>query len=63
METLGQRIFRIIVSNIGALVVFYMMLLYGRENVPLVEQYWKIPFSLLTTYLLYQDFMILIGKD
>lgn len=62
METMLQRIFRIIISNIVALIVFYLMYLYGIENVPMVDQYWHIPFSLLVTYLLYEDYKILTGR-
>jgi len=63
METMTQRIFRIIISNIGALIVFAAMLVFGIENIPLVAEYWKIPFSLLVTFLVIEDYKIITGRS
>lgn len=62
-ETLGQRIFRAVVSTVVALLGSGAILYYGYFNVPLVNQYWLIPAIVVITYLLYKDIRIIKGKE
>lgn len=62
MLTFIGRIIEIIISNVVALLVFYLVYQVGVSVVPMLAEYYKIPLFIDIAFLLYQDIKILQGK-
>ena len=62
MESTLQKVSRIVISNIFAILVFVIVLEYGQKiHLASVEQ-WEIPLSMLIVYLIVLNYKILKGK-